>query len=165
MSWEGLAVDRTKWRSALKQHLKTGGDKRMTAAADKRARRKEGGSSIRPETTHRYSYGKLNCDGLHILRKIELWWAAYFNYLHLGLKRPIITPLLTSTHKPVLARAPFSYTETWNWIFTNKRCATRRINLRASLIRYNNGRSNRKHWEGSILGHDVRRRSVDVCHD
>ena len=24
MSWEGLATDRTKWRSALKQHLKTG---------------------------------------------------------------------------------------------------------------------------------------------
>ena len=43
--------DRTKWRSALKQHLKTGEDKLMTAAADKRARRKEGSSSIRPETT------------------------------------------------------------------------------------------------------------------
>ena len=27
MSWEGLAADRTKWRSALKQHLKTGEDK------------------------------------------------------------------------------------------------------------------------------------------
>ena len=27
MSWEGLAADRTKWRSALKQHLKTGKDK------------------------------------------------------------------------------------------------------------------------------------------
>ena len=52
MSWEGLAVDRTGWRSALKQHLKTGEDKLMTAAADKRARRKEGSSSIRPETTH-----------------------------------------------------------------------------------------------------------------
>ena len=26
MSWEGHAVDRTKWRSALKQHLKTGED-------------------------------------------------------------------------------------------------------------------------------------------
>ena len=25
MSWAGLAADRTKWRSALKQHLKTGG--------------------------------------------------------------------------------------------------------------------------------------------
>ena len=29
MSWEGLASDRTKWRSALKQHLKTGEDKLM----------------------------------------------------------------------------------------------------------------------------------------
>ena len=53
MSWEGLAADRTNWKSALKQHLKTGEDKLMTAAADKRARRKEGSSSIRPETTHR----------------------------------------------------------------------------------------------------------------
>ena len=52
MSWEGLAADRTGWRSALKQHLKTGEAKLMTAAADKRARRKEGSSSIRPTTTH-----------------------------------------------------------------------------------------------------------------
>ena len=49
MSWEDLAADRTKWRSALKQHLKTGEYKLMAAAADKRARRKEGSSSIRPE--------------------------------------------------------------------------------------------------------------------
>ena len=49
MSWEGLAADRTGWRSALKQHLKTGEDKLMIAAADKRARRKEGSSSIRPQ--------------------------------------------------------------------------------------------------------------------
>ena len=52
MSWEGIAADRTTWRSALKQHVKTGEDKLMTAAADKRARRKEGSSSIRPETAH-----------------------------------------------------------------------------------------------------------------
>ena len=52
MSWEGLAADRTEWRSALKQHLETGEDKLMAAAAGKRARRKEGSSSIRPETTH-----------------------------------------------------------------------------------------------------------------
>ena len=52
MSWEGLASDRTKWRSALKQHLKTGEDKVMAAAADTLARRKEGSSSIRQETTH-----------------------------------------------------------------------------------------------------------------
>ena len=52
MSWEGLAADRTKWRSALKQHLKTGEDKLMTATSDKRARRKEGSKSIKPETTH-----------------------------------------------------------------------------------------------------------------
>ena len=53
MSWEGHAADRTKWRSAVKQHLKTGEDKLMTDAADKQARRKDGSSSIRPETTHR----------------------------------------------------------------------------------------------------------------
>ena len=41
MSWEGLAADRTKWRSTLKQHLKTGKDTQMTDAADKRARTKE----------------------------------------------------------------------------------------------------------------------------
>ena len=52
MPWEGLAADRTKWRSALKQHLKTGEEKLMAAAADKRAHRKEGSSSIRPGTTH-----------------------------------------------------------------------------------------------------------------
>ena len=39
MSWEGLAADRTGWRSALKQHLKTGEDKLMTAAADKASHR------------------------------------------------------------------------------------------------------------------------------
>ena len=53
MSCESLAADRTQWRSALKQHLKTGEDKLVTATADKRARRKEGSSSIRPESTHR----------------------------------------------------------------------------------------------------------------
>ena len=52
MSWEGLAADRTKWRSALKQHLKTGEDELMAAAEDNRVRRNEGSSSIRPETTH-----------------------------------------------------------------------------------------------------------------
>ena len=38
MSWEDLAADRTTCWSALKQHLKTGKDKLMTDAADKRAR-------------------------------------------------------------------------------------------------------------------------------
>ena len=41
MSWEGLAADRTEWRSALKHNLETGEEKLMAAAADKRARRKE----------------------------------------------------------------------------------------------------------------------------
>ena len=61
MSWEGPAVDRPKWRSALKQHLKTGEDKLMAAAADKRARRKEGSNSIQPETTHRCDVCNKDC--------------------------------------------------------------------------------------------------------
>ena len=61
MSWEGLAADRTKWRIALKQHIKTGEYKLMAAAADKRARRKEGSSSIQPETTHRCDVCNKDC--------------------------------------------------------------------------------------------------------
>ena len=53
MSWEGLAADRTEWRGVLKQHRETGEEKLMAAAADKRARIKEGSSSIWPATTHR----------------------------------------------------------------------------------------------------------------
>ena len=48
--YEGLAADRTKWRRALRQYLKTGEDELMTAAAEKRARRKEGSNFIRPYT-------------------------------------------------------------------------------------------------------------------
>ena len=61
ISCEGLAADRTNWRSALKQHLETGDEKLMAAAADKRARRKEGSSSIRPETTHRCDVCNKDC--------------------------------------------------------------------------------------------------------
>ena len=46
MCWEGLAADRTKLRSALKRHLKTGKDKLITDAAHKRARTKEDSSSM-----------------------------------------------------------------------------------------------------------------------
>ena len=49
MSWEGIAADRTEWRRALKQHLETGEEKLIAAAADKRARRKEGSSSTDPK--------------------------------------------------------------------------------------------------------------------
>ena len=61
MSWEGLAADRMKWGSALKQHIKTGEYKLMAAAADKRARRKEGSSSIQPETIHRCDVCNKDC--------------------------------------------------------------------------------------------------------
>ena len=62
MSWEGLASDRTEWRSALKQNLETVEEKRMVAAADKRARRKEDSSSIRHETTHRCDVHNEDCN-------------------------------------------------------------------------------------------------------
>ena len=61
MSWEGLAADRTEWRSALKQPLETGEEKLMAAAAEKRARRKQNSSSIRPETTHRCDVCNKDC--------------------------------------------------------------------------------------------------------
>ena len=61
LPWEGLAADRTEWRSALKQHLETGEEKLMAAAADKLARRKEGSSSIRPKTTHRCDVCNKDC--------------------------------------------------------------------------------------------------------
>ena len=61
MSWEGIEADRTKWRIALKQHLKTGEYKLMAATADKRAPRKEGSSSIQPETTHRCNVCNKDC--------------------------------------------------------------------------------------------------------
>ena len=57
----GLAANRTKWRSALKQHLKTGEYKLMDAAADKRSSRKEGSNYIRPETTHRCDVCSKDC--------------------------------------------------------------------------------------------------------
>ena len=46
MSWEGPTADRTKWRCALKQHIKTGKDKLMIDAAVKRARTKEDSSPM-----------------------------------------------------------------------------------------------------------------------
>ena len=61
MSWKGLEADSTNWRSALKLQLKTGENRLMTAAVDKRARRKEGSSSIRPETTHRCVICEKDC--------------------------------------------------------------------------------------------------------
>ena len=46
MSWEGLAAQRTKWRSALKQHIKTWKGKLITDPADTRARTNEDSSSM-----------------------------------------------------------------------------------------------------------------------
>ena len=54
------------------------------------------GASVLVLTQAPYSYGELNyCDRLHIL----------ITFIY------IITPLPTSTHKPVLARAPSSTSE------------------------------------------------------
>ena len=44
ISWEGLAADRTKWRSALKQHLKTGEEKLM--AASRQTSKKKGSRAV-----------------------------------------------------------------------------------------------------------------------
>ena len=52
---EGLTADRTKWKSALKQHLKSGEDKLMTAAADKRARKQKGGQQLHPTRNHTHN--------------------------------------------------------------------------------------------------------------
>lgn len=51
-SWEELANDRSKWRNTLNKHLKSGEEKLIKEAAEKRARRKERNNSSRPETTH-----------------------------------------------------------------------------------------------------------------
>ena len=61
MFWEDIAAYHTKWRSALKEHLKTGEDKLMTAVVDTRACRKEGSDSIRPETKHRCDFCNKDC--------------------------------------------------------------------------------------------------------
>ena len=60
-SWEELADDRSGWRSTLNKHLKSGEEKLMNEAVDKRARRKERINSIRPETTHRCDLCDRDC--------------------------------------------------------------------------------------------------------
>ena len=52
-SWESLAADRSKWRGALTKHLKAGEEKQTQAATERRASRKQSGSSDRPETEHK----------------------------------------------------------------------------------------------------------------
>ena len=51
MSWEGLAADRTGWRSALKQHLKTGEDKLNDCSSGQASTRK-GGQQLHPTHNH-----------------------------------------------------------------------------------------------------------------
>ena len=55
-----------------------------------------------------------------LLRRIELLWAAYFNYFHLGVYWPIITPLLrpTSTHNisPCWQGPPLVKTISESWL-------------------------------------------------
>ncbi|GCC43826.1 hypothetical protein chiPu_0027768 [Chiloscyllium punctatum] len=60
-SWEWLAADCMRWRSTLNQHLKTGEKKPMSAAADKRARKKECSSSSRSVTTYRCDLCDRDC--------------------------------------------------------------------------------------------------------
>ena len=52
-SREGRAADHTRWISTLNQHLKTGKEKLMNTAEDKRIPKKEHSNSSRPETTLR----------------------------------------------------------------------------------------------------------------
>ena len=49
-SWEGLAADRTRWRSTLNQHLKTGKEKPMNAACGYAERSKATPADQRPYT-------------------------------------------------------------------------------------------------------------------
>ena len=60
-SWEGLAVDRSRWRNTLNKHLKSGEAKLMNEATDKRTRRKERNKSNRLETTHRCDHCHRDC--------------------------------------------------------------------------------------------------------
>ena len=60
-TWEGLANDRSRWRSTLNKHLKSGEGKLMNEAAEKRTRRKERNNSNRPETTHRCDLCDRDC--------------------------------------------------------------------------------------------------------
>ena len=50
MSWEGLAADRTKWRSALKQHLKTG--RKTDGCSRGQTSTKKGGQQLHPTRNH-----------------------------------------------------------------------------------------------------------------
>ena len=53
-SWENLAADRPRWRGTLTKQLRSGEEKMLRAAEDRRARRKNcQNSNFRPGTTHR----------------------------------------------------------------------------------------------------------------
>ena len=52
MSWEGLAADRTEWRSALKQHLETGEEKLMAAVLSRQTNTQKGGQQLHPTRNH-----------------------------------------------------------------------------------------------------------------
>ncbi|XP_055489048.1 uncharacterized protein LOC129695774 [Leucoraja erinacea] len=60
-SWENLAADRTRWRGTLNQHLKTGEEKLLNAAADMWARGNERGNFNKPETTHKWDFCHRGC--------------------------------------------------------------------------------------------------------
>ncbi|GCC27902.1 hypothetical protein chiPu_0006328 [Chiloscyllium punctatum] len=80
-SWERLAADRTRWRSTLNHHLRRGEMNLMSAAADKRACRKECSYSSRSTTTYRCYLCDRDCHSSidlfshkrHCFREAESW--------------------------------------------------------------------------------------------
>ena len=60
-SWEGLANDRSRWRSTLNKHLKSGEEKLMNMAAVKRTSRKERNNSSGPDSIHRCDHCDRDC--------------------------------------------------------------------------------------------------------
>ena len=58
-SWKDLAADRGSWRNTLHKQLKLGEKKKIAAAAEQRARKKE--RNNRPETTHRCDLCDRDC--------------------------------------------------------------------------------------------------------
>lgn len=60
-SWENLADDRSRWRSTLTSHLKTGEERLKVTAEEKRARRKERCRSDSTETIHKCDLCDRDC--------------------------------------------------------------------------------------------------------
>ncbi|KAJ8369124.1 hypothetical protein SKAU_G00091520 [Synaphobranchus kaupii] len=60
-AWEDLAADRSRWRSTLTKQLKAGEESLLSAAKDKRARRKENCNSNSAESIHKCDLRGRDC--------------------------------------------------------------------------------------------------------